>query len=429
MDEFEKQLADVSSGVERFVRYRLPSQTDADDVLQEVYLSAYRSFAGLKNKDAFKPWIISIARNKCNDYFRARAAQMEISIEELSQQELSTGRLGLSVVHTVRETLDRLGDKDKQILYLYFWKELPQTEIATLLDIPVGTVKSRLHTAKQHFKNKYPYQTQKPKGEPTMQKLPEYIPDYSIERLDAEPFSVRWEELQGWMIVPRVGEKLTWGMYDFPERKRTEYTEMEVIGKAEVHGIEGVEIVAMQFDPADYYRTGALDRVERRFVAQLTDTHSRYLAETHMEDGVRKCYTFLDGEAFLNNWGFGEDNCGNEVDLRPKGLLHREGSCITGTIPREVVDVVGRYRVTIGGKAYDTVCVMDIECFNDAVASEQFVDQNGRTVLWRRFNRDDWAIERFGGKPWSEKLPDNERLTINGETYVHWYDCISDYIL
>ena len=429
MDEFEKQLADVSSGVERFVRYRLSSQTDADDVLQEVYLSAYRSFSGLKNKDAFKPWIISIARNKCNDYFRSKATQMEISIEELSQQELSTGRLGLSVVHTVRETLDRLGDKDKQILYLYFWKEMPQNEIAKLLEIPVGTVKSRLHTAKQHFKNKYPYQTQKPKGEPTMQKLPEYIPDYSIEQLDAEPFSVRWEELQGWMIVPRVGEKLTWGMYDFPERKRTEYTEMEVIGKAEVHGIEGVEIVAMQFDPADYYRTGALDRVERRFVAQLTDTHSRYLAETHMEDGVRKCYTFLDGEAFLNNWGFGEDNCGNEVDLRPRGLLHREGICITGTSPREVVDVVGRYRVTIGGKSYDTVCVMDIECFNDAVASEQFVDQNGRTVLWRRFNRDDWAIERFGGKPWSEKLPDNERLTINGETYVHWYDCISDYIL
>ena len=429
MDEFEKMLRDVSSGVERFVRYRLPSQTDADDVLQEIYLSAYRNFPGLKNKSAFKPWIISIARNKCNDYFRAKAAQMEISIEELSQQELSAGRLGISVVHTVRETLDRLGDKDKQILYLYFWKELPQTEIAKLLDIPVGTVKSRLHTAKQHFKNKYPYQTQKSKGDTTMQKLPEYIPDYTIERLDAEPFSVRWEELQGWLIVPRVGQKLTWGMYDFPERKRTEYTEMEVIGKAEVHGIEGVEVVAMQFDPADYYRTGALDRVERRFVAQLTDTHSRYLAETHMEDGIRKCYTFLDGEVFLNNWGFGEDNCGNEVDLHSKGLLHREGNCVTGTIPREVVDVVGRYRVTIAGKSYDTVCVMDIECFNDAVASEQYVDQNGRTVLWRRFNRDDWAIDRFGGKPWSEKLPDNERLTINGETYVHWYDCISDYIL
>ena len=429
MEAFEELLAQVRGGVERFVRYRLPGRADADDVLQEVYLTAYQRFGQLKNPESFRPWIISIARNKCNDYFRARAAQTEISIEELSRQELSTGRLGLSVVHTVRETLERLGDKDRQILYLYFWRELPQNEIAKLLDIPVGTVKSRLYTAKRHFESKYPYPTRKPKGDMMMKKLPEYMPAYTIEPLDAEPFRVRWEELQGWLIVPRVGQKLTWGMYDFPERRRTEYTEMEVIGKAEVHGIQGVEVVAMQFDPADPCRTGALDRVERRFVAQLTDTHSRYLAETHMEDGVRKCYTFLDGGAFLDNWGFGENNCGNEVDLRPKGLLHREGDRITGTIPREVVDVVGRYRVTIGGKAYDTVCVMDIECYNEAVASEQYVDRNGRTVLWRRFNRDDWALERFGGKGWSEKLPDNERLTINGETYVHWYDCISDYIL
>lgn len=71
---------------------------------------------------------------------------------------------------------------------------------------------------------------------------------------------------------------------------------------------------------------------------------------------------------------------------------------------------------------------MDINCFDDAVASEQYIDQNGRTVLWRRFNRDDWAFDHFK-KTWSEMLPDNERLTINGETYVHWYDFISDYIL
>lgn len=429
MDEFEKLLALQQLSLERFVRFRLPVQADAEDVLQDVYLTAYQKFPQLKNEDAFKPWILSIARNKCNDYFRRKAAQMEISLDALSQEALSVGRRGITAVQIVRDTLDLLGDKDKQILYLYFWKEMPQVEIAKRLNIPVGTVKSRLYTAKQHFKNKYPYQTQNLKGDTTMQKLPEYIPDYTIERLDAEPFPVRWEELQGWMIVPRVGQRLNWGMYDFPERKRTEYCEMEVTGKAEIHGIEGVEIVAVQYDTEDYYRTGALNKVERRFVAQLTDTHSRYLAETHVENGVRKCYTFLDGEAFTENWGFGPDNCGNEVELRAKGLLHRDGSTVTGTTEKEEVDVVGRYRVTIGGKTYDTVCVMDIGCFNDAVASEQFVDQNGRTVLWRRFNRDDWAIDRFGGKLWSEKLPDNEKLFINGETYVHWYDCISDYIL
>ena len=73
-----------------------------------------------------------------------------------------------------------------------------------------------------------------------MKKMPEFIPEYTIEPLDAEPFPVRWEELQGWLIVPKLGETLSWGLYDSPSRKRTEYCEMKVDGKAEVHGIEGI---------------------------------------------------------------------------------------------------------------------------------------------------------------------------------------------
>ena len=37
-------------------------------------------------------------------------------------------------------------------------------------------------------------------------------------------------------------------------------------------------------------------------------------------------------------------------------------------------------------------------------------------------------MERYK-KPWSEQLPENDRLIVNGTTYVHWYDCITDYIL
>lgn len=75
-----------------------------------------------------------------------------------------------------------------------------------------------------------------------MEKLPEIMPEYRIEKTDKAPFSVVCEELMGWFLVPKLGEELLWGMYDMPERKRTEYNETKVIGKAEVHGIEGVEI-------------------------------------------------------------------------------------------------------------------------------------------------------------------------------------------
>ncbi len=423
MDEFEKLLEAERVPVERFVRFRLSARADADDVLQEVYLAACQKFHQLKNKDAFKPWLISIARNKCNDYFRGKAEQYEIPIDEMTEGELADSRYGVSVVSTVRETLDLLGDKDKQILYLYYWKALPQADIARRLNIPVGTVKSRLHTAKQKFKRKYPYHSEALKGEYTMKKLPEFIPAYKIEASDKAPFSVKWEELMGWFLVPKLGEKLSWGMYDMPSRKCSHIYDMLVTGKARVHGIEGVELTAREAPYSD-----KKDVISRTFVAQLTDTHCRYLATIRNDGGVRNYITFLDGDEFMSNWGFGIDNCGNETDLAAKGDIRRVGSEVTSADKDFLLDIVGRYTVTIGGKRYDTVCVMDIETYNSGVVSEQFLDKNGRTILWRRYNRDDWAIDRYQ-KKWSEQLPENDRLTINGVTYIHWYDCITDYIL
>lgn len=423
VDEFEILLKAEQISVERFVRFKINSKADADDVIQEIFFSAYQKFPQLKNKSSFKAWIISIARNKCNDYFRKKAIQHEIPIEELAENQISDSRYGFSITSTVRETLSLLGDKDKQILYLYFWKEMPQAEIAKQLNIPIGTVKSRLYNAKQNFKNKYPYHTDTSKGANNMKKMPEFLPSYKIEESTKEPFSVKWEELMGWFLVPKLGEKISWGMYDIPSRKCSHIYNMEVTGKAKVHGIEGVELIAKE---TSYSNKN--DVISRTFVAQLTDTHCRYLATLRNDGDIRNYITFLDGDEFLLNWGFGEDNCGNETHLAPKGDIQRTNRTIVSDNKEFLLDIVGRYTVTINGKSYDTVCVMDIETYNSGVVSEQFLDKNGKTILWRRFNRDNWAIDRYKQK-WSEQLPDNERLTINGIAYVHWYDCITDYIL
>ena len=300
---------------------------------------------------------------------------------------------------------------------------MPQSEIAKKLNIPLGTVKSRLHTAKQNFKKRYPYHTDISKGEYHMKKLPEYIPKYKIEKSNELPFAVKWEELMGWFLIPKLGEKLSWGIYDIPSRKCERIFDMQVTGKAKVHGIEGVELSAREASCSDKN-----DVINRVFVAQLTDTHCRYLATIRNDGDIRNYITFLDGDEFLSNWGFGEDNCGNETNLSPKGDIKRTGSTVTCADKDFLLDIVGRYTVTIGAKSYDTVCVMDIETYEHGEASEQFLDKSGRTILWRRYNRDDWAIDRYK-KSWSEQLPDNDRLIINGKTYVHWYDCITDYII
>jgi len=256
-----------------------------------------------------------------------------------------------------------------------------------------------------------------------MNTLPKRMPAYTIEERNDAPFPVIWEELMGWFLVPRLGEKLSWGMYDMPGRECSYVYEMQVTGKARVHGIEGVELTAREMDCS-----GKEAMVHRTFIAQLTDSHCRYLATLRNDGDVRDYITFLDGDEFLCNWGFGEDNCGNETHLAPKGLIQRTGNIVTCEKEDFLLDMVGRYTVTIGGKSYDTVCVMDVETYNTGVVSEQFLDKNGKTILWRRFNRDDWAYDRYH-KLWSEMLPQNDRLIVNGVTYVQWYDCITDYIL
>lgn len=426
MNEFDFLLRKNISSLECYVKFKVNNKYDAEDIIQDACLSATERFTTLRDKNAFKAWLIGIAKHKVNDYYRSKARRMDIPYDSLTEKALGISRFGVTECNIVSDVIEKLADKDKQILYLYYFKSLPQEDIAKQLQIPIGTVKSRLYYAKKNFKHHY--QGDKDlKGEIKMSKIPEIVPKYTIKATEEKPFSVKWEELQGWLLIPRLNERITWGLYDASSGKRTEYTEMKAIGKAEIHGIEGVEISAVQYNAEDYYRTGSVDKMERRFVAQLTDTHCRYLAESHIENGVRKLYTFLDGDDFINNWGFGEDNCGKEVNLAVKGLLKREGNKVTGYTEKETVDIVGRYTLTVGDKAYDTICVMDIQCFNDGVVSEQYLDKNGRTVLWRRFNKNDWAFDRYG-KLWTEILPDNERLTINGETYVHWYDCASDYI-
>lgn len=422
MEEFERLLAECRGAMERFVYFRLPSKSDAEDVIQEVTVTAYRKFGTLKDPALFRAWLVSIARNKCNDYFRRRAGVSELPLDAVSETCLTDGRLGLTETSAVGDTLEQLGDRDRQILQLYFYHELPQAEIARRLGVPLGTVKSRLHTAKSNFKEKYPYPP-KPKGDHKMKKLPDLLPEYTITRSDKEPFPVVWEELMGWFLVPKPGEKLSWGMYDLPSRRADHFYEMAVTGKARVHGIEGVELTARESSASPQK-----EEILRTFVAQLTDTHCRYLAAMRTENGVRRYITFLDSDEFLPNWGFGENNCGNEIHLSTKGDIVRDGSTLTTAEKPFLLDIVGRYTVTIGPKSYDTVCVMDVETYNCGVVSEQYLDRNGRTVLWRRFNRDDWAFDRYRQK-WSEKLPQNERITVNGQTYVHWYDCITDYIL
>ena len=250
MRDFEELLKENIRAAETYVKYKVSSKEDAEDILQETYVRAFRSFQSLKSEESFKPWFISIARNKVNDYYRKKAEILEIPYDDEVIHEMSVNRTMRS---PVIDTLEKLEDDDRKILYLYYWQDMPQKDIAEKLNIPVGTVKSRIFKARKRFEAEYP------REEIKMKKLPEKIFDYTIREIEGKPFEVKWEELMGWLLIPREGNKIRWGLYDFPERTMTEEVEMKCHGEAEIHGLRGVKIDAVE-------KQGK-EKMERKFVS------------------------------------------------------------------------------------------------------------------------------------------------------------------
>ena len=218
MKAFEQALAEHRRAIERYVRFRIANPADAEDVLQEVFAAAMVSIDTLRTPENSKPWLVGIARNKCMDYLRRKYRRSEVPLEDADRLSV-TPHFARFHDSPVLDTLERLSPQDQQILRLCYWQQIPQQEIARQLGIPLGTVKSRLHHARERFRAAFPV---KMKGETTMSNvMPRILPDYTITPNDLPPFDCKWEELMGWFIVPKLGEKLSWAMYDFPERIRT----------------------------------------------------------------------------------------------------------------------------------------------------------------------------------------------------------------
>ena len=112
-------------------------------------------------------------------------------------------------------------------------------------------------------------------------------------------------------------------MYDSPSRKCIHVWDTKVTGKTKAHGIEGVELTGREVPYSNQKKV-----VHQVFVAQLSDTHCRYLANLRNDGDVRNYITSLDGDEFLCTWGFGEDNCGNETKPVSRGDIARSGNVI-----------------------------------------------------------------------------------------------------
>lgn len=149
----EELYARYGPAVYGFLMARLGDALLAEEVLQDVMLSAWRAAGQFRGESKVLTWLLSIARNRAiNARRRHRLPQIPLS-DAYETPGTDTGPfervLRSSERQLVRATLEQLSPQQREVLVLVFFHQLTENEVADVLGIPVGTVKSRLHRGKE----------------------------------------------------------------------------------------------------------------------------------------------------------------------------------------------------------------------------------------------------------------------------------------
>jgi RNA polymerase sigma-70 factor (ECF subfamily) len=155
--EFEERLAECGTLAFRVARGVLRNAPDAEDVAQEAMLQAYRRFPRLRDRSRFRAWLVRITFRLALDQARSarRREQREtlwaVAVPRPTAEDLAASG---EFERRLAKAMESLPEKSRLVLLLSAMDGHSLEEVAELLELPVGTVKSRLHIARKRLAEK-----------------------------------------------------------------------------------------------------------------------------------------------------------------------------------------------------------------------------------------------------------------------------------
>jgi RNA polymerase sigma-70 factor (ECF subfamily) len=140
--------------------YRLSGTShEAEDISQQAFLDAQRKLDTLRDPDKVRAWLFMIVRNLYRRRIRDRVTRGEFALEVLAdpvdQKRDSDKRVEQALdSESLQQVLNELPEEFRSVLLLFYFRELSYREIAEQLDVPIGTVMSRLSRGKKQLRER-----------------------------------------------------------------------------------------------------------------------------------------------------------------------------------------------------------------------------------------------------------------------------------
>lgn len=154
-EAFERLLACYQTKVFRLAYSMFRNETLAEDAAQEIFMRIWKALPGFKGEASLSTWIYTISRNTCLSQMKKNASRKDLSFDETKVRDemelLHSPQDGQDREIDVQRLLSRLPEKYRQVITLFYLEEKSYEEVAAMLHLPLGTVKTYLHRARKEL--------------------------------------------------------------------------------------------------------------------------------------------------------------------------------------------------------------------------------------------------------------------------------------
>jgi RNA polymerase sigma-70 factor (ECF subfamily) len=153
---FGELVEEYRQNVHAFCYHRIGDFQDAQDLVQEIFLKVYLSLNQLRDPGKFSGWLYRMAINSCNRWWRKRS-EKTLSLEDPDKLQdtspsIYEGYQRKELESKIKEALSQLSENNRLVITLRYLGGRSYNEIADFLNLPLTTVKSRVHEGRKQLK-------------------------------------------------------------------------------------------------------------------------------------------------------------------------------------------------------------------------------------------------------------------------------------